>query len=218
MCSKNIDKVTKIKESGAFKTLTPQDLGLATREVRISPESFAVWIRVLLQNGRQGTVGCKGRADVAYSNKKPWKQKGTGRARAGSRRSPLWRGGGVIFGPQPRIRTLKVNKILRKRVLGDMFWDLLNDKKVLCLNWEISNKPKTADAFNNLKSMDLHNKKVTLFVEARDILTQASFANLPNVQILLFDEVNAFHLASGTSVVFLQKDLDVFKNMVVQCA
>ena len=201
-----------------FKTLTPQDLELATREVRISPESFAVWIRVLLQNGRQGTVGCKGRADVAYSNKKPWKQKGTGRARAGSKRSPLWRGGGVIFGPQPRIRTLKVNKILRKRVLGDMFWDLLNDKKVLCLNWEISNKPKTADAFNNLKSMDLHNKKVTLFVEARDILTQASFANLPNVQILLFDEVNAFHLASGTSVVFLQKDLDAFKNMVVQCA
>ena len=68
---------------------------------------MSIYIRSLLQNWRQGTVACKGRSDVGYSNKKPWKQKGTGRARAGSARSPLWRGGGVIFGPQPRTRVLK---------------------------------------------------------------------------------------------------------------
>ena len=64
----------------------------------------------MLQNWRQGTVACKGRSDVAFSNKKPWKQKGTGRARAGSARSPLWRKGGVIFGPQPRTRTLTITQ------------------------------------------------------------------------------------------------------------
>ena len=68
-----------------------------------------------MQNWRQGTVACKGRSDVAFSNKKPWKQKGTGRARAGSARSPLWRGGGVIFGPQPRTRMLKVAKQVKKK-------------------------------------------------------------------------------------------------------
>ena len=59
--------------------------------------SYAVWVRALMQNWRQGTVGCKSRGEISFSNKKPWKQKGTGRARAGSSRSPLWRSGGVIF-------------------------------------------------------------------------------------------------------------------------
>lgn len=72
-------------------------------------------MRVYLQNVRQGTVGSKGRSDIAYTNKKPWKQKGTGRARAGSARSPLWRGGGVVFGPQARIKMLKVPKKLSKK-------------------------------------------------------------------------------------------------------
>src|ERR1700733_5875246 len=75
---------------------------------RATPISFSTWIRVLAKNWQQGTVACQGRSDVAYTNRKPWKQKGTGRARAGSARSPLWKGGGVIFGPQARVRTMKV--------------------------------------------------------------------------------------------------------------
>ena len=64
---------------------------------RAASVSFSIWIRVLAKNWQQGTVACKGRADVAYTNRKPWKQKGTGRARAGSARSPLWKGGGADF-------------------------------------------------------------------------------------------------------------------------
>src|SRR5260221_13587778 len=74
-----------------------------TAFVKADPATFSTWIRVLAQNWRQGTVACKGRSDVAYTNRKPWKQKGTGRARAGSARSPLWKGGGAIFGPQARV-------------------------------------------------------------------------------------------------------------------
>ena len=85
---------------------------------------FQFGLRALLQNWRQGTVACKGRSDVAYSNKKPWKQKGTGRARAGSARSPLWRGGGVIFGPQATSRTLRVPQSLRKNVLNALHLEL----------------------------------------------------------------------------------------------
>src|SRR3990167_8761361 len=93
------------------KIITPANLGLGDLEVRsknVANATFSTWVRVLLQNGRQGTVACKGRSDVAFSNKKPWKQKGTGRARAGSARSPVWRKGGVIFGPQARVRKLSI--------------------------------------------------------------------------------------------------------------
>src|ERR1700683_4830953 len=83
------------------------DLEIEKREE--SPKTYATAIRTLIQNWRQGTVGCKDRSEVAYSNRKPWKQKGTGRARAGSLRSPVWRKGGVTFGPQPRVRELSIN-------------------------------------------------------------------------------------------------------------
>ena len=73
-------------------TVSAQDIALESVEKRVhSDKAFANAIRALMQNWRQGTVGCKDRSEVAFSNKKPWKQKGTGRARAGSARSPLWR-------------------------------------------------------------------------------------------------------------------------------
>src|SRR5579863_8752187 len=87
---------------------------------KATPASFSTWIRVLAKNWQQGTVACKGRSDVAYTNRKPSKQKGTGRARAGSARSPLWKGGGVIFGPQARVRTLKMARKMKHKVLLTM--------------------------------------------------------------------------------------------------
>ena len=107
---------------------------------------MAVYVRSLLQNWRQGTVACKGRSDVAYSNKKPWKQKGTGRARAGSARSPLWRGGGVIFGPQPRTRVLKAGKQVKKIMFSTQFlFNFLEQGKVVSLNWDASHS-KTSNS------------------------------------------------------------------------
>ncbi len=109
-----------------------------------------------MQNWRQGTVGCKDRSEVAFSNKKPWKQKGTGRARAGSARSPVWRGGGVTFGPQPRVRTLQVNKQVKKSVLADIASHYANNGKIVSLNWALSEqRPRTAEAFNALKEAGL---------------------------------------------------------------
>jgi large subunit ribosomal protein L4 len=104
-------KVSSAQQSdGSFTVMSSQDLAEGTERKEMSRRGFAMAVRALLQNWRQGTVACKGRSDVSFSNKKPWKQKGTGRARAGSARSPLWRGGGVAFGPQPRTRTLKITK------------------------------------------------------------------------------------------------------------
>ena len=100
-------------------------------------KAFARAIRVLRQNWRQGTVGCKTRAELAFSNRKPWKQKGTGRARAGSLRSPLWRKGGVIFGPQPRTRTLALNSKEMNLVFNNVLSSKLANKSVMCLDFEM---------------------------------------------------------------------------------
>ena len=99
-----MNKQTKTKNKHGtlhrLRLLPSSMISIASDKKIASKANFALWVRALLQNWRQGTVVCKGRSEVAYSNKKPWKQKGTGRARAGSARSPLWRSGGVIFGPK----------------------------------------------------------------------------------------------------------------------
>ena len=207
----------ELQKSVVVHVVALDDLGI-TQEVtkKISAVSVSVYVRALLQNWRQGTVACKDRGEViSRSNKKPWKQKGTGRARAGSPRSPLWRGGGVVFGPQERVRTLKVSKALKKNVLQSLFWNNLNKNNIFALDWMIEgDKPKTALAYNALKQTGLQDKKIILFVDSNDYQTHASFANIPNVRMLLFDQANAYALMDGDCWVFLKKDNDFFKEMV----
>jgi large subunit ribosomal protein L4 len=207
-------KVNTIQAQSAMP-ITPSDLGLEITNKEIAAAGISICIRQLLQNWRQGTVGVKGRSEVSYSNRKPWKQKGTGRARAGSARSPLWRGGGITFGPQPRVRNLKVSKKLRKGVFNTLFCEYLENGKICTLPWEFSGAvPKTSFAYNSLKQANLADKKIILFVSMQDVLAYASFINIPNVQVLLFDEANAFDLMNGNQWVVLQKDLPLFKEMV----
>lgn len=209
-------KATRAEETTALMhALSYVDLALEAPEKRASAKQFAVWIRALLQNWRQGTVGCKGRSDVNKTNKKPWKQKGTGRARAGSARSPLWRGGGVTFGPQERSRTLTVTKNMRSNVLRSMVADSIDKQKLVMLNWEPSDKgPKTSAAFKMLQENGLSSLNVLLFVSHDDMATYTSFRNIPTVQFSLFDQANAYHLAWADRWIVLKKDMDLFKNMV----
>jgi large subunit ribosomal protein L4 len=197
--------------------LSAHDLGLEISKKEIAPSGISVYIRRLLQNWRQGTVGVKGRSEVSYSNKKPWKQKGTGRARAGSARSPLWRGGGIIFGPQPRVRMLKISKKLRQGVFNNLLHDYLEENKISVLPWNFEgNAPKTSYAYTLLKNAKLEHEKVAVFVSIDDVLAYSSFINIPNVQVLLFDEVNAYDLINAHHWVVLQKDLPLFKEMVLK--
>lgn len=203
-------------DSTVVSTVTVDQLGLQEVQ-RVNKVGFSTWVRALMQNWRQGTVAVKGRSDVSFSNKKPWKQKGTGRARAGSPRSPLWRKGGVSFGPQPRVRTLQVNKQVKKQTLCDLASMYAQNGNIYSLNWvPADQKPKTALAYKALKQANLLSKPVNIFLSIDDMLSFASFANIPNVRILFFDQANAFDLAQGAQWVFLKKDFDHFKNMVSQ--
>ncbi len=214
-------KKASINKSAAVNNahvVSPQDLDLSLdAKVQGNPAEFSNYVRMLMQNWRQGTLGVKTRGEVAFSTIKPWKQKGTGRARAGSRRSPLWRKGGVIFGPQPRVRTLKVSQDMRKRVLQSLLWQNLDNKNVFMLSWTVSGEvPKTSLAYKALKESGLHDKNVTFFVSKDDFNVHSSFSNLPNVRMLLFDQANAYALAQGDCWIFLEKDTESFKDMVNQ--
>ncbi len=201
--------------SSIARSVSLQDLGVQAPEKMASRQDFATWVRVLMQNWRQGTVGCKGRSDVARTGKKPWKQKGTGRARAGTARSPLWRGGGVTFGPQARVKTLHVPRKRRRLVLASLLNTFVENNKVMMLDWELKTaQPKTAAAVSLLNNAGLSGRKMVLFLPINDQLTYASFVNIPNVRIMFFDQANAFDLAKGNYWVFLKKDFNSFKEMV----
>lgn len=200
----------KTTVAAANNAATPVELGMHQR-YEIDPVEFATWVRALRQNWRQGTVACKGRSDVAFSNRKPFKQKGTGRARAGSARSPVWRGGGVVFGPMARTRKLDVSAELRKRVMNSLLWQLVDQQRFVSLPFQVE-KPSTAAAYNALKSAGLANSKVLVLVEADDLVTQASFANIPSVDLALHDQLNAYDVANVDYLVVCTKDVENCKQ------
>lgn len=212
---KNQPKNAEPKEQ-AVRTIDLKDLGLSEADAATNRGiEFSTYVRASEQNRRQGTVGCKTRGEIAFSNKKPWRQKGTGRARCGSRRSPLWRKGGVVFGPQPRVGTLKLNKKVKRHVLQAMLINQLVNKNVFALDWNLEQEvPKTAHAFKILKAAGLDCKNIVLFVTHDDVQTHAAFYNLPSVRMLSFDQPNALDLAYGDCWIVLEKDVDAFKKMV----
>ncbi|KKP22988.1 MAG: 50S ribosomal protein L4 [candidate division TM6 bacterium GW2011_GWF2_28_16] len=193
------------------------NLDIAIIEKELSPKTYSYAIKALRLNWRQGTAACKDRGEVAFSNKKPWKQKGTGRARASSLRSPLWRKGGVTFGPQPRTRTLSINKKQVKFAMNNIFTEFINqDNKIYCSDFDSSKdgKPNTKQAYSLLKGLGLENKKVVFFLPFEDEMNFVSFRNIPNVFVVSFSQPNAYDLANCDCWLFLKKDLDLFKKMV----
>jgi large subunit ribosomal protein L4 len=208
---------TNKKSSHALQKLTPADVGLSGVDKKKVTTGFSTWVRVLRQNWRQGTVGCKDRSEVNRTNKKPFKQKGTGRARAGSARSPVWRGGGVVFGPQPRVRTLRVSQKLKKLVLRNLLISRMEQGKVVVADWNgVGTKPSTSVAAQFLKSNGLNDQKVILFLPWSDTLTHASFNNIPQVNVLFSDQINAYDIREGSTLLILKKDLEQFKEMVTK--
>jgi large subunit ribosomal protein L4 len=148
--------------------------------------------------GRAGTKRQKSRAEVSGGGKKPWAQKGTGQARAGSSRSPIWVGGGVTFAARPRDFTQKVNRKMYRGAIRSMLSELARTDRLVVTDSIPLEAPKTRLLANQLKSWSL--EKVLIVVEATDEKLYLASRNLPYVEVLEATALNPLALASYDKV------------------
>jgi large subunit ribosomal protein L4 len=169
-----------------------------------------------LAAARSGTHATKGRADVKGGGAKPWRQKGTGRARHGSIRSPQWRGGSVAHGPVPRDHSQRTPKKMVKLALNSALSDRAAGQRVMVVDeWGID-EPSTKRAIEILDELGLRkdgerDPRVLLVLDRREVATWKSFRNLGSrVRIVLPEELNAYDVLVSDWLVFSQPTLDAF--------
>ena len=162
---------------------------------------------------QQGTVSTKTRSEVRGGGRKPWKQKGTGRARAGSNRSPLWKGGGIIFGPKPRTKIYKLNKKERRLALQTL---LYNKKNNILLIDNLENnfdKPKTKEFCKICKNCNIDlNQKILIIVSKKINSLKLSVQNIKNVELILASNLNTLSLIKAKQVIITPLALNELKE------
>ena len=157
---------------------------------------------------RQGSHKQKNRSDVRGGGKKPYRQKGTGRARAGTIRSPLWRGGGVTFAATPRDYSKKINKKMYRAAIRSIFSELLRQGRLVAIEQPVLEKPKTKEINNFLNEFSL--SKVLIITDELDINLYLSARNIPNVDIITVREINPVNLLKAQKVAVTA---DAFKKI-----
>lgn len=155
-----------------------------------------------LANQRQGTHSTKTRGMVSGGGKKPYKQKHTGRARQGSIRAPQWRGGAIIFGPQPRDYSSKLPKQMRKAALAKALTMKLADGQVVLLDALTFQKPNTKEMIQVLKNLGLTDKTVLIVLPESDKNVACSARNIPGVDVVRAADLSAYNVAVYDSIVF----------------
>ncbi len=193
---------------------TGNSVGEVALDLRVAKESSAADIvhRAVvrqLANARQGTASTKTRAEVRGGGRKPWRQKGTGRARAGSTRSPLWRGGGVIFGPKPRDYELKMNRKERRLALRTAFQGRAADMVVVKEFEEHLPQPKTKELVQALARWGVTPaERVLLIVSQREGNVYLSARNIANVKLIAADQLNVYDLVAADKIVIVESALE----------
>jgi large subunit ribosomal protein L4 len=157
-----------------------------------------------LANQRQGTHATKNRALVSGGGKKPYKQKKTGRARAGSSRSPLFRHGGTIFGPQPRDYEIRLPKTARKTALYKALSMKLADEEIIVLDSLSVEAPKTRDMVGIIETLGLTGQSVLFVLAAQDKNILLSVRNIPSAKVCQAADLNAYQVAAFDKLVFTE--------------
>jgi large subunit ribosomal protein L4 len=182
-------------------------------ELKIAKSSpkYLIHKAIVIQdrNKRQGTASCKTRSEVRGGGKKPWKQKGTGQARSGSSNSPLWRGGGVTFGPRPRLYTKKINLKEKQLALTTALYN--NMYKVVVVENSFNNlgQSKTKDFLNIIKKFipfSTNNRALVITHEVNENLTRSA-RNIPNLQLLYSTSVNLKEILLAKHIIITQEAL-----------
>lgn len=192
---------------------TGKEVELSDDIFGIEPNEHAIYLDVkqYLANQRQGTHKSKERAEVAFSTRKIKKQKGTGTARAGSRKSPVFVGGGTIFGPRPRDYSFKLNKNT-KRLARRSALSLLakNDGLIVVENFNFD-QPKTKDFTAVLKALKIEDKKTVIVLDGVNNNVYLSARNLPAVSTVIGSAISTYNIMNANKVVFFEGALEEFQ-------
>jgi large subunit ribosomal protein L4 len=198
-------KTDIINQSG--KKVTTIDLEQSVFGIKENMPVVHQVVKAQMAGARAGNADTKGRAEVRGGGRKPWRQKGTGRARAGSIRSPLWKGGGTIFGPTPRSYEQKIPRKVGKLALRSILSaKAKNDQVKIIEKFELA-KPSTKEAKNILEGLGI-NDKVTIVVADGDENVIKSVRNLPKARAITASQINAYDLTDCAFVVMTADALE----------
>ncbi len=197
-----------------IKNWQGEQVGQKTFEMKVAKEENASHIvhRALVRqmaNARQGSANTKTRSEVRGGGRKPWRQKGTGRARAGSIRSPLWRGGGVIFGPKPRKFTIEMNRKERKLALRTAFASRIDDLIVVEeFNSQMS-RPKTKELVAAIARWGSPPENKTLLITSeRNDNVYFSARNVENLKMLSANQINVYDMLNADKIIITASALE----------
>ncbi|MCK8627540.1 50S ribosomal protein L4 [Fructobacillus cardui] len=198
-------KVAVLKQDGSKAA----DLDLNEAVFAVEPNNAVITDAVLMQRAsmRQGTHAVKNRSAVSGGGRKPWKQKGTGRARQGSIRAPQWRGGGIVFGPTPRSYSYRINKKAYQLALKSALSQKLADNKLVVVDALAFDEAKTKNFKEVLANLAVDSKALVIVDEGNQHAL-LSARNLANVQVLTTNGINVLDVVNADKLVVVQAAIE----------
>lgn len=160
-------------------------------------------VKSLLANKRQGTQSAKTRGEVRGGGRKPWRQKGTGRARQGSTRSPNWVGGGIVFAPKPRDYSYRINRKVRQLAMKSALTSKVESAELKVLDALTFEAPKTKEMAAVLKNLEVGKKTLIVLAEKDDAVIKSA-KNLPNVETTLVNTLNVYDILNNDSFIMTE--------------
>lgn len=206
-------EIAVLKNSGEE---TGRKVNLSEDIFGIEPNDHAIYLDVkqFLANQRQGTHKSKERAEIAGSTKKIKKQKGTGTARAGSIKSPIFRGGGRVFGPKPRNYGFKLNKKLKQLARKSALTYKVQDNSVLVLEDLNFETPKTKEFINVLKNISVADKKTLVVLGDQNKNVTLSGRNLQNAKVTTADSLSTYDVLNADSLILSESSVEKIENLL----
>ena len=189
------------------------DLSDAVFGAEVNRDAIYEVVRMQMASRRMGTASTKGRSDVRGGGKKPWRQKGTGRARAGHSRSPIWRGGGIIFGPTPRSYSYKLPKKVRRVALISALSMKLKEEKMIILRDFPMEEIKTKRFREVIERFGL--SKVLFVIDGSQPILEKSSRNIKEVKMVRSEGINVYDLLNYDHVVLLEPSIKKIEGALI---
>ncbi|EFI41417.1 MULTISPECIES: 50S ribosomal protein L4 [Peptoniphilus] len=181
-------------------------------DIDINEHAVYLVVKNILANRRQGTKSAKTRAEVRGGGRKPWKQKGTGRARQGSIRSPQWRGGGIVFAPKPRDFSYTTPKKVRRLALRSALTSKVRENEMIVVDDIKMNDAKTKNFVQMLKAIKA-DPKALVVVAGYDEKVKIAARNIPNVKTTMAENINVYDILKYNSLVITEDALRVIEEV-----